>query len=172
LLRVVVDARDAYAPRLRGWGRYARRLVEALDKQPDIELTQVKHGWPGPEAAFELAGLPLRARGADVLHVPNCFLPSVRPCTGVVTIHDLAFEDHPEDFARRTARTTGATKKGGAGSGERVLSRWEFTVVAVASRYRVDPQKVHVIPEAPALATGDTQPPPGPYILGIGDLRK
>jgi glycosyltransferase involved in cell wall biosynthesis len=29
-----------------------------------------------------------------------------------------------------------------------------------------------VIPEAPALPAGDADPPPGPYILAVGDLRK
>ena len=44
----------------------------------------------------------LRREGAALVHATNCFLPLRRPCPGVVTIHDLAFEAHPGDFARTT----------------------------------------------------------------------
>ena len=38
--------------------------------------------------------------------------------------------------------------------------------------YGVAPEKIRVIPEAPALeATGELPPPAGPYILAVGDLR-
>src|SRR5881275_1837281 len=94
---VAFDARDAHRPPLRGGG------------------------W-GPEALFEQVRLPrlLRRSNADPVHVPNCFLPLRRPCPGVVTIHDLAFEDHPEDFAGQT----------------RAKYRW-FTPRAVRSAERV-----------------------------------
>lgn len=61
-------------------------------------------GGPLPEVWFEQVGLPRRARSAraDIVHAPSCFLPLRRPCPGVVTIHDLAFEEHPDDFAPRT----------------------------------------------------------------------
>src|SRR3954454_11200689 len=102
MLRALVDARDTRDPELRGWGRYAAALIDALRDQPDLDLQTVERGWPAPELLFEQAGLPLKARGADVVHVTNCFLPLKRPCPGVVTIHDLAFEDHPDDFASTT----------------------------------------------------------------------
>jgi glycosyltransferase involved in cell wall biosynthesis len=169
---VAVDARDAHAPNPRGWGRYAAALTAALADQPGLDLRLIERGWPGPEIIFELAGLPLKARGADVLHVPNCFLPSRRPCPGVVTIHDLAFEDHPEDFARRTAWKYRTLTPRAARSAERVITPSAFTRDDVVARYGVDPDKVRVIPEAPTLAIGSEQPPPGPYLLAVGDLRK
>jgi glycosyltransferase involved in cell wall biosynthesis len=172
VLRVAIDARDAVAPEPRGWGRYARELITALDKQPDIQLTTIERGWPGPEALFEAVGLPMRARDADVLHVTNCFLPLVRRVPGVVTIHDLAFEDHPEDFARATALKYRSWTPRAARSAQIVITPSQFTADDVARRYRVDPAKIRVIPEAPALARGDTEPPAGPYILGVGDLRR
>ena len=172
MLRVAIDARDAVAPNPRGWGRYARELIAALDKQPDIELTKIVKGWPGPEALFETFGLAARARRADVLHQPNCFLPLTRRCAGVVTIHDLAFEDHPEDFARATALKYRAWTPRAARSAQVVITPSRFTAEDVARRDRVDPTKIHVIPEAPALAPGERVAPEGPYILGVGDLRK
>jgi glycosyltransferase involved in cell wall biosynthesis len=172
VLRALVDARDAHAPAPRGWGRYAAALTSALARQPGLDLRLVERGWPGPELLFELAGLPLKARGADVLHVPNCFLPVRRPCPGVVTIHDLAFEDHPEDFARKTAWKYRTLTPRAARSAERVITPSTFTRDDVVARYGVDPAKVRVIPEAPTLAIGSEQPPAGPYLLAVGDLRK
>ena len=73
------------------------------------------------------------SRGAGVLHAPNCFLPLARPCPGVVTVHDLAFETHPEDFAPATrwkyrvlgpgggaVGRSGDLRVGGDGRGRRV----------------------------------------------------
>ena len=172
MLRVLIDARDASAPEPRGWGRYARCLIDALARQPDIELIQADKGWPGPEFVFEAAGLPVAARNADVLHVTNCFLPPLRFCPGVVTIHDLAFEDHPEDFARATALKYRKWTPRAARSAQAVITPSAFTRDDVSERYEVDPEKIHVIAEAPALPSSDAEPPPGPYILGVGDLRK
>ena len=172
MLRAVVDARDARAPELRGWGRYAAALITALQAHAGVEVHTVDRGWPGPELLFELAGLPRQARGADVLHVPNCFLPERRPCPGVVTIHDLAFEDYPSDFARKTGWKYRTFTPRAARSAERVITPSSFTRDDVATRYGVDPQKIRVIPEAPTLPIGNAEPPPGPYVLAVGDLRE
>jgi glycosyltransferase involved in cell wall biosynthesis len=172
VLRAVVDARDARGPQLRGWGWYVKALVNALRDQPGLELATVDAGWPGPESLFELVGLPRAAKSADVLHAPNCFLPLRRPCPGVVTIHDLAFEQYPGDFARATGAKYRAWTPRAARSAERVIVPSSFTRDDVVRRYGVDEQKVHVIPEAPVIPIGATEPPPGPYLLAVGDLRR
>jgi glycosyltransferase involved in cell wall biosynthesis len=172
VLRAVLDARDAGHPQLRGWGWYVKALVTALSEQPDLELTTVDRGWPGPEAVFELAGLARSSHGADVLHSPNCFLPLRRPCAGVVTIHDLAFEQYPGDFARSTGAKYRTWTPRAARSAQRVIVPSSFTRQDVARRYRVDESKIRVIPEAPVLPIGTAEPPAGPYLLAVGDLRK
>jgi glycosyltransferase involved in cell wall biosynthesis len=172
VLRAVLDARDAAGSHLRGWGWYVKALATALREQPELDLQTVDRGWPGPETLFELAGLPRAARGADVLHVPNCFLPPRRPCPGVVTIHDLAFEAYPGDFARATALKYRAWTPRAVRSAERVIVPSAFTKRDLVERYRVDEGKVHVIAEAPVLAIGTVEPPPGPYLLAVGDLRR
>jgi glycosyltransferase involved in cell wall biosynthesis len=172
VLRALVDARDAAHPQLRGWGWYVKALVTALQDQADLELMTVDKGWPGPEALFESIGLPRRARNADVLHAPNCFLPLRRPCAGVVTIHDLAFEEFPDDFAPRTRAKYRNWTPRAARSAERVIVPSTFTKDDVVNRYGLDAEKVRVIPEAPVIPIGTTEPPPGPYILAVGDLRK
>lgn len=172
--RVVFDARDAVAPEPRGWGRYARDLLAALRSRGDLDLLPVTAGWPGPELGWEQIVLPriLRRQKAALVHAPNCFLPLQRPCPGVVTVHDLAWEEHPEDFAWTTGWKYRTFVPRAVESAERVICVSEFTRDDVVRRYGVDERKVRVIGEAPSLAIGDVEPPPGPYILAVGDLRK
>ena len=174
MARVVFDARDAVAAELRGWGRYARDLLAALRRRSDVDVVAPSSGWPGPELVWEQVALPRIARREDaaLIHAPNCFLPLRRPCPGVVTIHDLAWEEHPEDFARGTAWKYRTLAPRAARSAERVICVSDFTRDDVMRRYGVDPEAIRVIGEAPSLPIGDADPPPGPYILAVGDLRR
>jgi glycosyltransferase involved in cell wall biosynthesis len=171
MLTVSYDARDAYAAPLRGWGRYAREILEHL---PD-EIRAVAHREPGrgPEVIWEQVGWPaeLRRLGPDVAHAPNCFLPLRRSCPGVVTVHDLAFEEFPEDFSRRTGAKYRWFAPRCARSAQRVICVSEFTAADVERRYGVDRARIRVVPNAPSLAVGDAEPPAGPYLLAVGDLR-
>lgn len=172
---IAIDARDAVAADLRGWGRHARDLIAALPARDDLRFTSITGSAPGPEILFEQAVLPVRARrlGADVLHVPNCFLPLRRPCPGVVTIHDLAFEKYPEDFEPKTGWKYRTFTPRAARSAERVICVSRFTADDVIRRYGVDEAKVRVIPNAPSLPVGSAPVPEGtPYLLAIGDLRQ
>jgi glycosyltransferase involved in cell wall biosynthesis len=92
----------------------------------------------------------------------------------VVTIHDLAFEAWPDDFAPRTRVKYRLLAPRAARSAELVICPSAFTRDDVCERYGVDPGKVRVIPEAPALPAGEAPPPPGgtPYVLAVGDLRR
>jgi len=173
---VVIDARDAFAPQLRGWGRYARELIDALPQRDAIAYRVIRRGGRGPELLFEQAGLPLRlARArADLVHAPNCFLPLARTCPGVVTIHDLAFELFPQDFSRRTGWKYRTFAPRAARSAQRVICVSRFTAADVVRRYGVDEARVRVIAQAPSLPVGDAPPPgaeDGPYLLAVGDLR-
>jgi glycosyltransferase involved in cell wall biosynthesis len=172
--RVVFDARDAVAPEPRGWGRYVRELLRALQRRDDLDILPLTTGWPGPEVGWEQVALPriLRRERAGLVHAPNCFLPLQRPCPGVVTIHDLAWEDHPDDFAWTTGWKYRALVPRAARSAERVICVSEFTRDDVVRRYGVDEASIRVIGEAPSLAIGQAEPPPGPYILAVGDLRR
>jgi glycosyltransferase involved in cell wall biosynthesis len=172
--RVVFDARDAVAPEPRGWGRYARDLLAALRRRDDLDVLALTTGWPGPELGWEQVVLPriLRRQGAALVHAPNCFLPLQRPCPGVVTVHDLAWEEYPEDFAWTTAWKYRTFVPRAARSAERVICVSEFTRDDVVRRYGVEEENIRVIGEAPSLPIGDAEPPPGPYLLAVGDLRK
>lgn len=173
---VTIDARDAHAPELRGWGRYTRCLLDALraGAGEGLELRALGEGGAGPEVLFEQVKLPLALlrSGAALVHSPNCFLPLLAPCPGVVTIHDLAFEDWRSDFAKATGVKYRVFARLAARSAQCVICPSAFTRDDVCERYRLDREKVRVIPEAPALAIGDREPPPGPYLLAVGDLRR
>lgn len=169
---VALDARDAFALPLRGWGRYALELTRHL---PADLVLLYREAPRGPEALWEQVALPLRLRRdhAAAVHAPNCFLPLRRPCPGIVTIHDLAFEVHPEDFAAKTGVKYRFFTPRAARSAERVICVSQFTADDVCARYGVDPGKVRVIPNAPSLPVGDAPTPGGaPYLLAVGDLRR
>ncbi|HEY3021655.1 MAG TPA: glycosyltransferase family 1 protein [Solirubrobacteraceae bacterium] len=172
---VALDARDALDPPLRGWGRYARELARAL-LAIGAPVRVLGRGWPGPEALWEQAGLPLAAlaRGCRVVHAPNCFLPLVRPCPGVVTVHDLAFEAFPDDFAPRTRWKYRVLARAAARSAERVIGVSQATADDVVARWGVAAERVRVVPNAPALPLGGgpvALDGGEPYLLGVGDLR-
>ena len=166
---VVLDVTDGVGPALRGWGRYVAMLARALGDDVECVAGRVR----GPEILWEQVGLPraLRRRRAAVVHAPNCFLPLVRPCPGVVTINDLAFEAFPGDFAPRTLWKYRTFARRAALSAERVIVPSSFTARDVRDRYGVDEGKIRVVPDAPALAQGSAPAPGGEYLLAVGDVR-
>jgi glycosyltransferase involved in cell wall biosynthesis len=178
---VAIDGRDAAAPEARGWGRYARCLIDALEASPPegLSIEVVADGGLGPELLFEQVKLPFRLKRtrAAAVHVTNCFLPLRRPCPGVVTIHDLAFEAWPDDFHPRTRAKYRLITPRAARSAELIICPSGYTRDDVCERYGVDPGKVRVIGEAPALPLLAPEAPsrPGtaaPYVLAVGDLRR
>ena len=104
---------------------------------------------------------------ADLIHTPNCFLPLARPCMGVVTIHDLAFEVFPEDFSGRTGWKYRTFTPRAARSAQRVICVSGYTAADVVRRYDVDEARVRIIPNAPSLPIGDVPvPDDGPVPAG------
>ncbi len=158
-LRAAFDARDALHADLRGWGRYAADLLAALRRRDDVEVRPHAGGGRLPELAWEQVGWPARLLGdrPDVLHAPNCFLPLVRPCPGVVTVHDLAFEVHPDDFAPRTGWKYRTITRRAVRSAEAVICVSHATADDVLERYGADPARIHVVPNGPSLPLGDAE---------------
>jgi glycosyltransferase involved in cell wall biosynthesis len=177
----MLDVTDAGGPKLRGWGRYVAELSSALlgGASAGLQIELVTRSGRGPEFVWEQLGLPRRARraGADVVHAPNVFLPLRRSCPGVVTVHDLAFEQFPADFARLTGLKYRTLAPRTLRSAERVICVSQFTADDVVARYGVAPDRVRVIGLAPALqarALGESAAAAAaaaPYLLGVGDLR-
>jgi glycosyltransferase involved in cell wall biosynthesis len=166
---VMIDVSEARGPQLRGWSRYAACLSAALGDA----VTPVAGRSIGPEVLWEQVGLPrvLARRGAGLVHAPNCFLPLVRPCPGVVTVHDLAFEAFPGDFAPRTAWKYRTFTPRAVRSANLVIAPSAFTRDDLVARYGIVPEKVRVIAEAPALALGSGPAVAGDFVLAVGDVR-
>src|SRR2546421_8552611 len=173
---VALDTRDAFVPMPHGSGIYARRLAEALPSaagSDGLEYWFLGRGGRAAELWWEQVTLPrlLRRRRPALVHTLNCFLPLRRPCPGVVTVHDLAFEVHRDDFSARTGWKYRTFTRRAARSAERVICVSRFTCDDVCARYGVEPDRTRVIPLAPALPPGAGEPTPGPYLLTVGDLR-
>ena len=170
---VVLDVSDARGAHLRGWSRYVDRLAQALGNAV-VPLAPARNG-RRPELLWEQIGLPRAAarRGAALIHAPNCFLPLRRPCPGVVTVHDLAFEAFPDDFAARTRLKYRRLVPLAVRSAERVIVPSTFTKDDLVARYGIDAAKVRVIPEAPALQPSSRSDvvEGSDYLLAVGDLR-
>lgn len=173
---IALDAHDASAAHPHGSGLYVRALAGALQERPRYghEYWMLKQHGPGPEVVWEQMMLPLmlRRRSAALVHSPNCFLPLARPCPGVVTIHDLAFEAYPGDFSSRTGLKYRTFAHRAARSADRIICPSRFTAEDVCERYGVAPDRLRVVPLAPVLPDGDAAPPEGPYVLVVGDLRE
>lgn len=173
---MLLDARDAYATPLRGWGRYALELSSRLPR----DLVTIYRRQPrGPDVVTEQIVLPLVTvrTGATVIHAPNCFLPLVRRGAGVVSVHDLAFEAYPDDFSTRTGSKYRWITPRAARSAQRVLVGSRSTADDLVARYAVPEARIRVIPYAPSLPVTDAPLPAAvtgggaPYLLAVGDLR-
>jgi glycosyltransferase involved in cell wall biosynthesis len=89
----------------------------------------------------------------------------------VVTIHDLGFAEIAGEMAFPTSWKYRQLVPRSARSAERVICPSRFTARDLVKRYGISEEKIRVIPEAAALPHGDAEPPPGPYLLAVGDLR-
>lgn len=175
-LHAAFDARDALAAVRRGWGRYAADLLEALRRRDDVVVRAHAGGDRLPEIAWEQVGWPARLLSdrPDLLHAPNCFLPLVRPCPGVVTVHDLAFETHPDDFSPRTGWKYRTFTRRAVRSAEAVICVSRATADDVLERYGADPARIHVVPNGPSLplgTAGSTHAGADPDRRGAGPAR-
>jgi glycosyltransferase involved in cell wall biosynthesis len=172
---IAFDARKATVPMPHGSGIYVRRLLEALTRSPppDHEIWSLRAEGTALEMWWEQITLPrlLRRRAAALLHAPDSFLPLRRSCPAVLTVHDLAFQAMPEDMPGRTGWKYRTLVPRCARSAELVICPSHFTAEDVISRCGVRPERVRVIPEAPALSSSSETPPPGRYLLAAGDLR-
>ena len=169
---VAIDAREARAERPRGRGRYARELIAAQRRLGVYEVRE-EVGGMGPEVLWEQVAWPRRLarHPPDLVHAPSGLLPLRRPCPGLVSVHDLAFEAH-DDLPPRAAWRHRTFVPRSVRSAELTLCGSAFTAADVAERYDVDPDRLRVVPYAPALEHGDAPLPDGaPYLLAVGDQR-
>lgn len=169
-LRVLLDGTPLLGERT-GIGRYTASLSEALASLSGVDTRAVAftlRGWRRLRTVLphgvRARGMPVAARllraswlrsafppvelfagPTDVVHGTNFVLPGTWRAAGVVTIHDLAFLDAPEELAP-SDRDLPALVRRGAARADVICTPTAAVADAVAERLDVDRDKIHVTP--------------------------
>ena len=177
MIRAAVDTSPLVQTRA-GTARHVRGLLGALAGREGIEVTPRSFGGTGKAASLArdtwwyYAGLPLSARGADVLHCTTFRGPLRAAVPFTVTLHDLALVRHPELFPR-WHRLSGRAGIGPvARAADRVFAVSEFTKREAVELLGVAEEKVTVIGNAvdPVFTPSDTVLL-GDYVLAVATLE-
>lgn len=119
----------------------------------------------------------------DLLFVPSHVLPLVHPVRSVVTVHDLGYHYYPEAHTLSQNLYLRWSTRHNAGSATRVVVDSEATRRDLASFYRVQEERVHVVyPGRDATMAPVTDPAliesacarhgvTPPYLLYVGTLH-
>jgi glycosyltransferase involved in cell wall biosynthesis len=198
-MRFSVDA-HAVGCHLTGNEVYIRNLLNEfarLDRENEFIAYLSK-----PEAAFQIpsrfrkrfvSANPFRRLGFDLpmrvskdrpalLHVQYTG-PLFSPVPLISSVHDVSFLEHPQYFTRSRRLQLRATVKRTVKAAARVLTPSEYSRRAILKHYKIDSEKVVVVPNAVSAAfhalkresaAGHIQRKfgiPGPFVLTVGDLQ-
>jgi glycosyltransferase involved in cell wall biosynthesis len=198
-MRFSVDA-HAIGRHLTGNEVYVRSLLQALaSADGDSELIayysveQAAAEAPGRIQKHLVSGNPFRRLGfdlprrlrqdrPDLVHVQYT-APISCPVPIVVTVHDVSFLERPEYFTRSRALQLRMTVSRTVARAARVITGSEFSRTAIAQAYRLDPERIAVVPNAAAALfrplprestaawVWQRYSIPAPFILTVGDLQ-
>lgn len=191
-LAVALDARRLQDRPLGGVGRALAGLVPELAQRCDLTLlTDGRRAAPPVDVQREALGLPPGLPEVAWLHGParrwarahpHLFhgtfnaLPAGLRGPAVVTIHDLSFEVHPEDFGAAKRRLFQLQARSAAKRARRIITVSRFTADELAARYGLDPARIAVIPHAvdPRFSPQRADPTPAgaPYVVALGGARR
>lgn len=180
-MQIGIDARLWGEPRS-GIGRYTRTLVQALTAlapetrwvlyvdRPRGDLPPGTEGrclpWP-QRLLWTLWAAPrdLRRRPVEVYHAVTGFeVPPARGPRYVATVHDLVPLRFPSLVPRRHRWAVRCLLPGALRRARRVIAVSAATRAEILARYRVSPDKVHVVPEAAPPGFG---PPPPAAVAAL-----
>ena len=201
-LRVLLDGTPLLGART-GVGRYTASLLEELASMSEVDTRAVAftlRGWRKLRHALphgvRARGMPVAARllrkawlrspfpavelfagPTDVVHGTNFVLPGTFRAAGVLTIHDLAFLDAPEELAPSDFELPQLVVRGAARA-DVICTPTAAVADAVASRLDVDRDKIVVTPLGVDPVWFNTRPPgkgererlglPAEYLLFVG----
>jgi glycosyltransferase involved in cell wall biosynthesis len=167
VVRVAIDARRLQDDPLQGVGRILANLVPHLARRVEVVLlfdrrrpapsmegcTPVFLAGLGrlPEIAWAQISVPwwLRNHGVSLLHGPYNTVPFAKNCPSVVSMHDLAWEHHPEYYSTRVRSTVLSRQAAwSARHSQAIVTGSEFTRAAIVETYQVPPERVIVAPNA------------------------
>jgi alpha-1,3-rhamnosyl/mannosyltransferase len=146
-----------------GSARATRRLREALERRPEVELVPVAQppagrllsGRVGRGLSRELQWFPLslprqaRTLGLDLLHCPMPLAPVRCPVPLVLTIMDAMAWERPEWFGRALVAQHRLVMGRAARRATRVLAPSRHSANRIAEVLGVDPGRIDVTPYAP-----------------------
>jgi glycosyltransferase involved in cell wall biosynthesis len=201
-IRVLLDGTPLLGSRT-GVGRYTSALAEELASMSEVDMRAVAftlRGWRKLRKVLphgtRSRGMPVSARllrrcwlrapfppielfagFTDVVHGTNFVLPPAVRAAGVLTIHDLAFLDAPEDLAPSDEHLPALVAR----SAERaavVCTPTQAVADVVVERLKIAPDKVMVTPLGVDPAWFTARPPsealrkrlrlPKEYLLFVG----
>lgn len=193
-MRILLDYRPALRQRS-GVGEYVHQLARALAEEGTHEVTLFSSSWrhrlgrpPAGTAVVDRA-VPVKvlnflwhrlerpsvewlAAGAfDVIHAPHPLLLPSRRAARVVTIHDLAFLDHPEWTRDEIRRDYAALVRAHAQRADAIVTVSHAVQRQIVARLGVADDRVAVCPHgAPSWQPRDHVPAHG-YLLFVGTLE-
>jgi glycosyltransferase involved in cell wall biosynthesis len=198
--RVAIDARRLQDRPLTGVGRWIINLLPHLGAEFEIILlTDARRGSPGLDGFEEVRlGVPSRlpepfwlqlSVAAWLRHFDGVFhgtynaIPLSYRGPGVLSLYDLSWEHHPEDFSVAKRMSFMMQARQSARRARAIVTISEFTRTSIVQTYRLDEQRVFLAPPAvdpifsPARS-GDVAPilerlsVVGPYVVALGGARR
>jgi len=129
----------------------ARADFSWLEKYPDVKLKKFRFPNKLLNFCFWYFGFPKIDKmigGADIVFLPNIIFSSVSAKTKLVaTIHDLSFERFPETFSLKRRLWHGfINPKKICRRAQKIIAVSESTKNDLESLYKIDSQKIEVIP--------------------------
>ena len=206
-MRVAVHVDQLFFTVPGGVGTYIRNLVPALaGRDPSLEVTlfharfatgRPSEPWMDGLAEAELTdsirslyprwnltarpALPTAIRSADLVHAMSASAvpPTARGQRLVVTVHDLAFDRYPKLFPRAWRIMYRLGLRAAVRRADAIVTPSRATAEDVLSSTRVDPRKLHVVPEAAALPPSEVDVGEAlarlkvrtPYVLFVGTIE-
>ncbi len=174
-MKVAVDV-TPFAQTRAGTARYLGALLPRLE--PEVKVDRIEgfaRGRPGTlwlDLAWYPHVLPLRARGADVLHCPTYRGPVHTRIPLVVTVHDVAVFRYPEAFPRWTREYSRRVVPRVLRAAARVLAVSEFTASELEEVLGIPGEKITVTPNAAdGVFAPDGPRAAGDYVLAVGTLE-
>jgi len=151
-----------------------RRFLERLPRERfRAQVTAADSRWH-----FVPLGLPwkLRAHPVDLLHATFSFAPWCPADKVVLTVHDVTADVYPEFFPPLVGLRVRFLLRHGLERACRVLVPTEATRRELLEHYRVEEEKIRVIPYGVEQAFASAEPddegpgddPPGEFILYVG----
>ena len=198
-MRILIDYRSALQKRT-GVGEYIHHLVQALSDDiscsSSSSVTIFSSSWKDRLTGSDLPGIkkvdrriPVRVLNAlwhrvswptiemltgqtyDVVHSPHPLLIPTRKAAQVITIHDLAFLDHPEHTVAEIRRDYAALVQSHAEKADRVVVVSRYTAGQVHNRLGIPTEKIVLCPNGAPNWSPRSEAPERGYILFLGTLQ-